>query len=172
MRELVVSGSPLAPTVLDSLITYLRNAVPRLNEPVTTIEQELQLARSYLELMQMRMPDRLKFTLHADEASRNLRCPPTTLLTMVENALRHGIDPSEEGGEIYVRVTKYDNRCRAEVIDTGIGLKGTTDGLGTGLATLRERLQLMFGPDATLRLIPNAPRGVRAEADFPAQSGT
>ncbi len=171
VRELVVSGSPQASTVLDSLIAYLRAAVPRLHEPVTTMEQELQLVRAYLELMHMRMPDRLQFSLHADDTTLRLRCPPTTLLTLVENAVRHGIDPSEEGGRIDVRVTMVDGRCRAEVSDTGVGLKGAGEGLGTGLATLRERLQLVFGNDAQLRLIANIPHGVRAEADFPAQAG-
>jgi len=85
----------------------------------------------------------------------------------VENAVRHGIDPSEEGGRIDVRVRLRDGRCRAQVIDTGVGLKRAGDGLGTGLSTLRERLQLTFGGDAQLRLITCEPHGVRAEVDFP-----
>jgi signal transduction histidine kinase len=170
VRELVVSGSPQAATVLDSLIAYLRAAVPRLDEPATTMEQELQLVRAYLELMYMRMPDRLQFEVQVDSAALKLRCPPTTLLTLVENAVRHGIDPSEEGGRIEVRVRVQDGRCRAEVIDTGAGLHGAADGPGTGLATLRERLQLVFGGDAQLRLVELAPHGARAELDFPAQA--
>lgn len=168
VRELVVSGSPQAATLLDSLIAYLRAAVPRLNEPATTVEQELKLVRAYLELMYMRMPDRLQFEVQADAAAMGLRCPPTTLLTLVENAVRHGIDPGEEGGRIEVRVRVQDGRCRAEVVDTGVGLQGAAEGLGTGLATLRERLQLVFGTDAQLRLRPQEPHGVRAEVDFPA----
>jgi len=113
VRELVVSGSPQAATVLDSLIAYLRAAVPRLHEAAATMEQELQLVRSYLELMHMRMPDRLQYSVHADDGALKLRCPPTTLLTLVENSVRHGIDPSEEGGRIDVRVTVNDGRCRA-----------------------------------------------------------
>ena len=143
-----MSGSPQAATVLDSLIAYLRAAVPRLHEPATTMEQELQLVRAYLELMHMRMPDRLQFDVQVDAAALKLRCPPTTLLTLVENAVRHGIDPSEEGGRIEVRVRVQDGRCRAEVTDTGVGLQGGGEGLGTGLSTLRERLQLVFGGDA------------------------
>jgi hypothetical protein len=169
VRELVDSGSPQASPVLDSLIAYLRAAVPRLHEPTTTLEQELQLVRAYLELMHMRMPDRLQFALQADEAALALRCPPTTLLTLVENAVRHGIDPSEEGGRIDVRVRVQNGRCLAEVIDTGVGLQRAGDGLGTGLSTLRERLQLAFGGDAQLRLAAIHPHGVRAELDFPAQ---
>jgi LytS/YehU family sensor histidine kinase len=169
VRELVDSGSPQASTVLDSLIAYLRAAVPRLHDTATTMGQELQLVRAYLELMQMRMPDRLGFTLQVDEAALPLRCPPTTLLTLVENAVRHGIDPSEEGGAIDVRVRVRDGRCMAEVRDTGVGLQSSGDSLGTGLSTLRERLQLAFGGDAHLRVSSLAPRGVVVEVDFPAQ---
>ncbi|HST00355.1 MAG TPA: histidine kinase [Usitatibacter sp.] len=168
VRELVVSGSPQAATVLDNLIAYLRAAVPRLSEAQATMDQEVQLVRSYLELMQMRMPDRLQYSVHADDASLKLRCPPTTLLTLVENAVRHGIDPSEEGGRIDVRVSVIDGRCRAEVSDTGAGLQGGGEGLGTGLASLRERLKIVFGEAAQVRLAAIVPHGVRAEAEFPA----
>ena len=172
VRELVDSGSPQASSVLDSLIAYLRAAVPRLHDPATTMGQELQLVRAYLELMHMRMPDRLQYVLQADESSASLRCPPMSLLTLVENAVRHGIDPSEEGGRIEVRVRERDGRCQVQVIDTGIGLRSggaAEEGLGTGLATLRERLQLAFGGDAQLRVTALAPHGVCAELDFPAQ---
>jgi Histidine kinase len=169
VRELVTIGSPSASTVLDSLIAYLRAAVPRINQPTATMGQELDLVRAYLEVMHMRMPDRLAFALHADEAMHALICPPMTLLTLVENAMRHGIDPSEEGGRIDVRVTLAAGRCHAEVIDTGLGLTSVNEGLGTGLANLRERLQLAFGGDATLRLAENQPHGARAEISFPAR---
>jgi len=169
VRELVDSGSPQASKVLGSLISYLRAAVPRLNQPFTTVEQELELVRSYLEVMQMRIPDRLQFLIHAEPQTLELQCPPMTLLTLVENAVRHGIDPSVEGGRIEVRTELREGRCRAQVIDTGIGLQQTTEGLGTGLVTLRERLQLVFGKDAQLRLIELQPHGVCAELELPAR---
>ena len=168
VRELVDAGSPQASAVLDNLIVYLRAAVPRLHDPATTVGQEMQLVRSYLELMHMRMPDRLQFTLQVDEAATGLRCPPTTLLTLVENAVRHGIDPSEDGGRIEVRVRREGERCVAEVRDTGVGLVSSTAGTGTGLTSLRERLQLFFGGDARLRISSIVPRGASAEVDFPA----
>jgi LytS/YehU family sensor histidine kinase len=169
IRELVQSGSPQAPAVLDSLIAYLRAAVPRLHGPVTTLAQELELARAYLELMQMRMPDRLQYAIDADEAAFAVPCPPLTLLTLVENAVRHGIDPAEKGGRIDVRVSLAGDRCRAEVRDTGVGLRGPGGSLGTGLAALRERLQLAFGHGASLR-VEATPPGVTATVEFPRKS--
>ena len=169
VRELVDSGSPQASIVLGSLIAYLRAAVPRLHNPATTLAQEIDLVRAYLEVMHMRIPDRLQYVLHVDDAALALQCPPMTLLTLVENAVRHGIDPGEDGGRIEVRVTLRDGRCLAQVIDTGVGLRPASASLGTGLATLRERLQLVFGPDAQLRISELAPHGVCAELEFPAR---
>ena len=170
VQALVDAGSPQAPAVLRSMIAYLRAAVPRLHEPAATLGQELQLVRAYLELMHMRMPDRLQFTVHVDEAASLAQCcPPMTLLTLVENAVRHGIDPSEEGGRIDIHVQRRDDRCVVRVSDTGAGMRQTSNGLGTGLSTLRERLQLAFGGDAQLRVTAQRPRGVCAEVDLPAR---
>ncbi len=169
VRELVSTGSPRAAPVLESLIAYLRATVPRLNQPASTLGQELELVHAYLTVMHMRMPDRLQFTVEAGDDARALVCPPMTLLTLVENAMRHGIDPSEEGGRIDVRVTVKDGRGHAEVSDTGMGLARDSTGLGTGLANLRERLQLAFGGDAHVTLGEIQPHGVRAEIEFPAR---
>lgn len=172
VQALVDAGSPKASQVLGTLIAYVRAAVPRLNEPFTTLGNELLLARSYLELMHMRMPDRLQFALHVDPVAQGLRCPPLTLLTLVENAVRHGIDPGEEGGRIDIHVHLQDGRCRVLVSDTGVGLRQTGDSLGTGLSTLRERLALSFGGDTELKLSEVEPHGVCVELVFPAIRST
>jgi len=172
VQALVDAGSPQASAVLRSLVAYLRAAVPLLREPAATLGQELQLVRAYLDLMHMRMPDRLQFELHVDESTLALRCPPTTLLTLVENAVRHGIDPSEEGGRIEIHVQRRGDRCVIRVSDSGVGLRQTGHGLGTGLSTLRERLQVLFGGDAHLRITALEPRGVCAELELPARAGS
>lgn len=172
VQALVDAGSPKASQVLGTLIAYLRAAVPRLNEPFTTLRNELVLARSYLELMHMRMPDRLQFDIRVEDAALDLRCPPLTLLTLVENAVRHGIDPSEEGGRIDIDIELRDKRCRVQVNDTGVGLKPAGNGLGTGLSTLRERLQLSFGGNTELSLTEVQPHGVCVELVFPALRST
>ncbi len=172
VRELVDSGSSQASAVLNSLIAYLRAAVPNLNDATSTLGQELELVRAYLELMHMRMPDRLQFSINVDDAALGVQCPPMTLLTLVENAVRHGIDPSEEGGKIDVTVRLQDGRCLAQVVDTGVGLgqgDQSSQGLGTGLVNLRERLQLIFSGDAQLSLAASKPHGFSAELNFPAE---
>jgi signal transduction histidine kinase len=169
VQALVDTNSPHASAVLRSLTAYLRATVPQLNQPAATLGRELQLVEAYLELMHMRIPDRLQYALHVDESALALRCPPTTLLTLVENAVRHGIDPSEEGGRIDIHVQQRGDRCLIRVIDTGVGLNETNQGLGTGLASLRERLQLVFDGDAQLRVAAHEPRGVCAELEFPAR---
>lgn len=169
VQALVDAGSPRASALLRSLTAYLRAAVPVLNEAAVTIEHELQLVRPYLELMQMRMPDRLQYAMNVDPSALQVRCPPTTILTLVENAVRHGIDPSEEGGRIDVDIERRGERCVIRVTDTGAGLRQSANGLGTGLTTLRERLQLIFGDDAQLRLTSVAPHGVAVEIEMPAQ---
>lgn len=170
VQALVDAGSPQAPGVLRALIAYLRAAVPRLHAASTTLGAELDLVRAYLELMHMRMPDRLVYALHVDETARAVACPPITLLTLVENAVRHGIDPAEEGGRIDIEVRRDDARCVVRVRDTGVGLGGASRGLGTGLANLRERLQLVFGERASLAVSERRPHGVCAELELPART--
>jgi hypothetical protein len=180
VQALVDAGSPQASAVLRSLIAYLRAAVPRLNEPATTLGQELQLVQAYLELMHMRMPDRLQFALNVDDAARTLRCPPMTLLTLVENAVKHGIDPCCDDGTITIRAREDEGRLTVSVTDTGEGIlpkKGT----GVGLSNIRERLKTLHGTSARLILQENEPHGVvaaieiddnPAEEALPAPGGT
>jgi LytS/YehU family sensor histidine kinase len=169
VQALVDAGSPQAPIVLRSLIAYLRAAVPRLDGAATTLGRELELVRAYLDLMHMRMPDRLRFEMHAPAETLDLRCPPMTLLTLVENAVRHGIDPSETGGLIEIRTQRVGDRCLVRVSDTGVGLGQSVEGLGTGLASLRERLRAAFGEDVQLRVTAADPQGVCAELEIPAR---
>jgi signal transduction histidine kinase len=171
VQALVDAGSPQASQVLASLIAYLKAAVPRVNATATTVGEEVELVRAYLAVMQMRMPDRLQFALRVDPAVQAMHCPSTTLLTLVENAVRHGIDVREEGGRIDVDASLRDGRCYLRVADTGAGLLTKNPGLGTGLSTLRERLQLTFGGDAKLHVSEIQPHGVCVEVEFPARKG-
>jgi LytS/YehU family sensor histidine kinase len=162
VQALVESNSPRAAEVLKSLIAYLRATLPRLHDEAPTLGTELALVRAYLALMQMRMPDRLGFSVTADPALHPQRFPPLALLTLVENAVRHGIDPGENGGHIEVGVAATPAGYRAWVADSGVGLSEHAPP-GTGLTNLRSRLEAFFGPAAALTLSEAAPRGLRAE---------
>ena len=167
VQALVESGSDRAAPVLRHLIAYLRAAMPRLNDADTTLATELQLVRAYLELMHLRLPDRLRFAIDVAPEIAALRFPTMALLTLVENAVRHGIDPSEEGGSITVagRVGADRRTVTLSVSDTGLGMADDAPA-GVGLANLRSRLAGWFGADARLELGENAPHGVRAEIVF------
>lgn len=168
IRELMEQGSSEAPAMLQHLIDYLRAAVPRLNARTSTVEAELGLARSYLDIMRMRMPDRLRYEVEAAPGTLEVACPPAALLVLVENAVRHGIDPGEGGGAIVITARIADaHTCEVEVRDTGADTASTSSGLGTGLDNLRERLRLLLGPEATVALFPLAPRGTRAVLRLP-----
>jgi hypothetical protein len=170
VQALVEGGSPRAAPVLASLIAYLRAALPQLHDSAPTLGREAALVRAYLELMQMRMPDRLQYRIAIDAQLHALRLPPMTLLTLVENAVRHGIDPSERGGRIDVGAQRDvgSGRVVLWVLDSGAGIDEKKPP-GTGLANLRERLGAMYGGRATLTLSGVEPHGVRAEIELPAQ---
>lgn len=162
VQALVETGSPRAAPVLRSLIAYLRAAMPRLRDDDITMGNELALVRAYLELMHLRMPDRLQYAIDVPQDLQVLRFPAMGLLTLVENAVRHGIDPSEAGGRIDIGARRDGEALRLWVADTGVGLD-VNAGAGTGLANLRQRLAAWYGERATLELRAAEPHGLHAE---------
>jgi hypothetical protein len=170
IQALVETGSPRAAAVLSSLIAYLKATMPRLDDGDVQLGREITLVRSYLELMQLRMPDRLRFEVTCEAQLAAWPCPPMLLLTLVENAVRHGIDPSETGGLIEVSATRATARepgresdvVRLMVRDDGVGM-GEAAEPGTGLKNLRERLTAFYGPAARLELTELVPHGLMAE---------
>ena len=168
VQALVESGSDRAAPVLRHLIAYLRAAMPRLNDADATLGTEIGLVRAYLELMHLRMPDRMSFEVAVAPELHGLRFPTMALLTLVENAVRHGIDPSEEGGRIEVGGRREGDDVRLWVADTGVGMAETA-APGTGLTNLRSRLQAYYGAGARLELHEVAPHGLRAELVVPGE---
>ena len=163
VQELVESGSPRAAPMFRNLIAYLRAAVPQLQREAATLGDEEQLLRSYFDLMLMRMADRLTVSIDIDPDLRSIRFPPMALLTLAENAIKHGIDPACEGGVIHIGARRLDaGTVQVWVADTGVGLAASA-GMGTGLSNLQARLKAFFGADASLTLSEQRPHGVRAD---------
>ena len=162
VQHLVETNPPLAARTLESLIIYLRAALPEMREGGTTLGREADMARAYLDIQQLRMGPRLAFSVEIPDAHRPTAFPPMMLVTLVENAIKHGIDPLQQGGEIRVWAEAMnDGSLDVCVADNGQGLSHSV-GMGIGLENIRERLQALYRKSAKLLLEENAPRGVVA----------
>ena len=148
------------------LIQYLRNALPKMRESISTVGQEIELVRAYLNILQMRMGGRLAFDIAVPESLLAMPFPPLMLPSLVENAIKHGLEPKREGGSVLITAQAQDGKLRLVVSDTGRGF-GETVGAGVGLENIRERLAALYGEGAKLTLESNAPTGVIATIEVP-----
>ena len=169
VQHLVEANPPLAAATLESLITYLRAALPEMREDGTTLGREAAMAQAYLDIQRLRMGPRLDFSIDIPDHLRSASFPPMMLLTLVENAIKHGLDPLQQGGNISVRAALADGALIVSVVDTGQGLSSSA-GLGVGLSNIRERLAALYGKTAKLLLEENLPQGVAARILIPYQS--
>jgi signal transduction histidine kinase len=154
-----------AAPLLREFNAYLRATLPMFERESQPLREELELVRHYLAIMQARLGERLHWQIDCD-AEPALQLPPGSLLTLVENAITHGIEPSLRGGKVTVRCMRESGRLLIEVEDSGEGLQQpVTEGLG--LSNTRERLLTLY-PGAQLRLNPNLEGGCTAQMEIPA----
>jgi histidine kinase/histidine kinase/DNA gyrase B/HSP90-like ATPase len=150
------------------LIQYLRNALPKMRESVSTVGQEVELARAYLNILQMRMGKRLAFEIDVPAELMEAPFPPLMLPSLVENSIKHGLEPQREGGMVRIGAAMQAGKLRMVVTDTGRGFPDEP-GTGVGLANIRERLAALYGSAARLTLEANTPHGVVATIEVPAE---
>jgi hypothetical protein len=148
------------------LIQYLRNALPKMRESVSTVGQEIELVRAYLNILQMRMGKRLAFEIAVPADLMEAPFPPLMLPSLVENAIKHGLEPQREGGMVTISAYVDGGRLRVTVADTGRGFAETL-GSGVGLTNIRERLAALYGDAGKLTLEANTPHGVVATIEVP-----
>ena len=166
VQHLTTTDAPRASEMLGSLIRYLRAALPQMREQASTLSREVEMVRAYLEIQRVRMGERLQFVIDLPPDLTGRPMPPMMLISLVENAIKHGIDPQPAGGTIRVSAQTTTHGVRVTVADTGRGLS-ELEGMGIGLANIRERLATLFGPAARLDLHENNPRGVVATIEWP-----
>jgi LytS/YehU family sensor histidine kinase len=147
--------------MLRDLIDYLRSALPQMRQPTSTLGRELAMTRAYLNVQRIRMGERLRVELDVPEPLTNASLPPMMLVTLVENAIKHGVGPKREGGTVRIGARAAGGRLRVEVVDDGVGLK-LGAGAGRGLANTRARLATQFGADGALEIGSSAGGGVCA----------
>jgi LytS/YehU family sensor histidine kinase len=156
--------------LLGHLIEYLRAALPHLRASSTTLRKEVGLAEAYLNILRMRMGPRLAFTIDVPDDVAMHPFPPNLLISLVENAIKHGIEPTASGGMIAVRARREGKMLFITVEDTGRGLANTSRGGGVGLANIRERLAALYGTQAQFSLERGVPAGARATLAIPLEA--
>ncbi len=173
LRVLITSDPQRAVAMLDRLNSYLRVTLSGSRALAHPLSAEFARLGDYLELMSVRMGPRLAYTLDLPSDLRDVPVPPLLLQPLVENSIRHGLEPKVEGGRITVSARREDGRLVIEVLDSGVGLgeavQAPADG-GFGLTQVRERLSTVFGARSTMALSPAAGGGTRATLSFPVRA--
>jgi chemotaxis protein histidine kinase CheA len=172
VEHLIETDPPRASNMQRTLIQYLRAVIPQMRDAnlVTNLGREVDMVRAYLDLLRMRMEERLSVELNVPDGLRSAAFPPMMLQSMVENAIKHGLECKPEGGHLAVTAEIVDSKLRVTVADDGVGFGVVpSKGTGLGLANIRERLKLLHGEAGQLHIAANSPSGVIATIEVPYQ---
>jgi hypothetical protein len=174
--HLIEVDPPRASQMQKNLIALLRASMPTLREAndggLRDLGRELAVIRPYLEILKVRMEERLATEIDVPDGLLSAEFPPMMVQTLVENAIKHGLEPKPEGGKLTLKAEVVHGKLTVTVSDTGLGFgraaaSGTTAGTGVGLANIRERLQLLYGSKATLTITENPAGGTRVTLAVP-----
>jgi sensor histidine kinase YesM len=166
VQQLAEQGAPRAAALTADLIAFLRATSTEMRRDSNTLRDEFQLVQAYLNVMQARMGKRLQYSIDLPEALAGLTVPSMSVLTLAENAIKHGIEPSLRGGMIQVAARKADGNLAVTVSDDGAGM-APVPGKGMGLDNVRSRIAIIHGSAARLDLVDGEQGGVRAEMILP-----
>lgn len=167
VNVLIDSDPSLAAQLLDALIRYLRASLARTREENACLSDEIALLKAYLEILKIRMGDRLTYFFEIAPAILEHPFPPMLLQPLVENAITHGIEPKREGGTVRIAGRQEGERLMLFVIDDGVGCK-TTGRQGVGLSNIRMRLETLYAGAASLKMSENENGGMSAKIEIPA----
>ena len=165
--QLIQTDPPRASKMQRSLIRYLRSAMPQMRDRARpTLGQQIDLCTAFLDIMAVRMEGRLQSAVAVPEGLKSAAFPSMMLLTLVENAIKHGLEPKAEGGRIDIGAEIVDGQLAVHVQDTGVGFAPMGEG-GVGLANVRERLRALYGDRAELVIDLPPTGGTRATVTVP-----
>jgi sensor histidine kinase YesM len=153
-------------SMLMDLIRYLRTSLSKTRADATTLGQEMEMIKAYLNIFKVRMEGRLRYRIDVPDNIKEFPFPPMLVQPLVENAIKHGIEPKIEGGEVTIQARKNGDIIRVELADTGTGLHEDGD-MGFGLSNVRKRLQSLYGDRGQLILEENRPSGLKAIIEVP-----
>ncbi|HEY0061798.1 MAG TPA: histidine kinase, partial [Telluria sp.] len=156
-----------ADEMLGNLILYLRHSLPRTEDALSTLGEELERVQAYLDILKIRMGSRLNLQVDVAPALRALPFPTMMLQTLVENAIKHGLEPKPGGGTVWILARPSEHAVAVTVADDGRGFSAEGGGTGIGLRNVRERLRLAYGSGAAFAIVANFPNGVAATITVP-----
>ncbi|HEX8614322.1 MAG TPA: histidine kinase [Telluria sp.] len=166
--QLLTRSDPArADQMLGNLIAYLRNSLPRTDDALSTLGKELERVRAYLDILVVRMEPRLHLRVEVAAGLHGAPFPAMMLQTLVENAIKHGLEAKAGGGTVWIIARVHDGVLALTVADDGRGLSGEGGGTGIGLRNVRERLRLAYGSAAGFTIVSNYPSGVAATISVP-----
>src|SRR5512147_1199922 len=165
---LIDSDRDKARRMLESFTSFLRASIATARERTISLEQEMAVVRNYLEVFSVRMGERLRFRIEIPDDLKSMRVPPLLVQPLVENAVKHGLEPKVGGGAISIRAMRDDDKVKIAVTDTGIGVNEKSPGSGVGLENIRRRLNLLYGERGRLLFAENEPSGVNVTIEIPA----
>jgi hypothetical protein len=174
---LIETDPPRASQMQKKLITYLRGALPQMRQESSTLGRELRLVRSYLDLIKMRIEERLEIAFEVPVELEAADFPPMMLQSLVENAIKHGIEPKPEGGKVTVSARQQRGMLWVEVRDTGVGLIDHEQlveprpGTGIGLQNIRERLAMLYPGKGRLTLVSDEGESTAVTIGVPYKPG-
>jgi hypothetical protein len=163
---LIETQPTVARTMLLDLTALLRTSLARTRQPMVTLGEELDLLRAYLGIMAVRMGERLDWQIDAAPDVLTARLPPLLVQPLVENAIRHGLEPKADAGRLSIRCQRQGDMLDIEVSDNGLGLSGNVSD-GTGLTNVRQRLAATCGSESSLLLTTNPAGGIIARLRLP-----
>jgi sensor histidine kinase YesM len=158
--------------MLESFTAFLRGSLMTARQRTVTLDQEMDVVKNYIDVYSVRMGDRLTYTIDIPDSLRHIMIPPLLIQPLVENAVKHGLEPAITGGEISIRAVWDGDAVRITVADSGMGIDVTGRGNNIGLDNIKKRLELIYGDRARLFLEENKPRGVKVVVEIPYETGT
>jgi len=171
--HLIETDPPRASQMQKNLIALLRASMPTMREASSNgaprdLGREMAVIRPYLEILKVRMEERLTTRIEVPDGLLSAEFPPMMIQSLVENAIKHGLEPKPEGGELAIKAEIVHGKLAVTVADTGLGFgRAATAGTGVGLANIRERLQLLYGTRATLDVSENESGGTKVTIAVP-----
>ena len=165
--SLIDSAPARARGMLEAFTAFLRASYLTARDRTVPLSRELDLVKNYLDVLELRMGDRLRYRIEVPDDLREFPLPPLLIQPLVENAVKHGLEPAKAGGAVLVRATREQDRVRITVADTGLGISEKSEEQGIGLDNVRKRIHLAYGDRGGLTIGENTPNGALVTIELP-----